>query len=87
MHHPLRNLGRQCGQADIQIGQVGDSYMTGRFEKDPNVFCEVKCQTPEGIAFDVTTNGWTFALPIFCANECVSPSAHPRVRNITEGEK
>jgi methylmalonyl-CoA/ethylmalonyl-CoA epimerase len=49
-------------EADEQIKQAGGSYMTGRFEKDPNVFYEVKYKTPEGIVFDVTANGWKGAV-------------------------
>lgn len=48
--------------ADRQIREAGGSYMTGRFEKDPNVFYEVKYKTPEGIVFDVTANGWNGAV-------------------------
>ena len=48
--------------ADKRIKQAGGSYMTGRFEKDPNVFYEVKYKTPEGIVFDVTANGWKGAV-------------------------
>lgn len=43
---------------DRQIKDAGGSYLAGRFEKDPNVFYEVKYRTPEGIVFDVTANGW-----------------------------
>jgi methylmalonyl-CoA/ethylmalonyl-CoA epimerase len=49
-------------EADRQIKQAGGSYMTGRFEKNPNVFYEVKYKTPEGIVFDVTANGWKGAV-------------------------
>ena len=49
-------------QADRNIKAAGGSYMTGRFEKDPNVFYEVKYKTPEGIVFDVTANGWRGAV-------------------------
>lgn len=49
-------------ETDKQIKQAGGSYMTGRFEKDPNVFYEVKYKTPEGIVFDVTANGWKGAV-------------------------
>lgn len=48
--------------ADRRIKEAGGSYMTGRFEKDPNVFYEVKYKTPEGIVFDVTANGWKGAV-------------------------
>ena len=47
---------------DRRIKEAGGSYMTGRFEKDPNVFYEVKYKTPEGIVFDVTANGWKGAV-------------------------
>ena len=49
-------------QADALIKQAGGSYMAGRFEKDPNVFYEVKYKTPEGIVFDITANGWKGAV-------------------------
>lgn len=48
--------------ADKQIKEAGGSWMTGRFEKNPNVFYEVKYKTPEGIVFDVTANGWRGAV-------------------------
>jgi len=47
---------------DKKIQDAGGSYLTGRFEKDPNVFYEVKYKTPEGIVFDVTANGWKGAV-------------------------
>jgi len=49
-------------EADRRIKEAGGSHMTGRFEKDPNVFYEVKYKTPEGIVFDVTGNGWRGAV-------------------------
>jgi len=49
-------------ETDRRIKAAGGSYMTGRFEKDPNVFYEVKYKTPEGIVFDVTANGWRCAV-------------------------
>jgi lactoylglutathione lyase len=49
-------------ETDQKIKDAGGSYMTGRFEKDPNVFYEVKYRTPEGIVFDVTANGWKGAV-------------------------
>ncbi len=49
-------------EADRKIKDAGGSYMTGRFEKDPNVFYEVKYKTPEGVVFDVTANGWMGAV-------------------------
>jgi predicted enzyme related to lactoylglutathione lyase len=47
---------------DRRVKAAGGSYMSGRFEKDPNVFYEVKYKTPEGIVFDVTANGWRGAV-------------------------
>ncbi len=47
---------------DEAIKKAGGSWMTGRFEKNPNVFYEVKYKTPEGIVFDVTANGWRGAV-------------------------
>ena len=47
---------------DRKIKAAGGSYMTGRFEKNPNVFYEVKYKTPEGIVFDITANGWKGAV-------------------------
>jgi lactoylglutathione lyase len=44
------------------IKAAGGSYMTGRFEKSPNVFYEVKYRTPEGIVFDISANGWKGAV-------------------------
>ena len=49
-------------EIDRKIKQAGGTYMTGRFEKDPNVFYEVKYKTPEGIVFDVSANGWKGAV-------------------------
>ncbi|HEY1361852.1 MAG TPA: VOC family protein [Xanthobacteraceae bacterium] len=49
-------------QADRDIKGAGGTYMTGRFEHDPNVFYEVKYKTPEGIVFDVSANGWRGAV-------------------------
>lgn len=49
-------------ETDRRIKAAGGSYMAGRFEKDPNVFYEVKYKTPEGIVFDVTANGWRGAV-------------------------
>ena len=50
------------GVADKQIRAAGGTYLTGRFETDPNVFYEVKYRTPEGFVFDVTANGWRGAV-------------------------
>jgi methylmalonyl-CoA/ethylmalonyl-CoA epimerase len=47
---------------DEAIRKAGGSWMTGRFESNPNVFYEVKYKTPEGVVFDVTANGWRGAV-------------------------
>lgn len=49
-------------ETDKRIKEAGGSWMAGRFEKNPNVFYEVKYKTPEGIVFDVTANGWRGAV-------------------------
>ena len=49
-------------ESDRKVKAAGGSYMTGRHEKDPNVFYEVKYKTPEGIVFDITQNGWKGAV-------------------------
>lgn len=48
--------------ADRKVKEAGGNYLTGRKEKDPNVFYEVKYQTPEGIVFDATESGWRGAV-------------------------
>ena len=47
---------------DAKITAAGGSYLTGRKEKDPNVFYEVKYKSPEGFVFDVTETGWNGAV-------------------------
>jgi methylmalonyl-CoA/ethylmalonyl-CoA epimerase len=49
-------------QAEAQITAAGGAYMTGRKEKDPNVYYEVKYKTPEGFVFDITESGWKGAV-------------------------
>jgi lactoylglutathione lyase len=49
-------------ESDRLIKEAGGTYMTGRFESNPNVFYEVKYKTPEGFVFDVTANGWRGAV-------------------------
>jgi len=48
--------------ADKRIKDAGGTYLTGRFETNPNVFYEVKYKTPEGFVFDVTASGWRGAV-------------------------
>jgi methylmalonyl-CoA/ethylmalonyl-CoA epimerase len=49
-------------ESDAKVRAAGGKYLTGRKESDPNVFYEVKYQTPEGIVFDLTENGWRGAV-------------------------
>ncbi len=49
-------------QTDAAVKAAGGSYLTGRKEKDPNVFYEVKYRTPDGIVFDATESGWRGAV-------------------------
>ena len=48
-------------EADRKIKAAGGSYMTGRWEQNPNVFYEVKYKSPEGIVFDISANGFDFS--------------------------
>jgi methylmalonyl-CoA/ethylmalonyl-CoA epimerase len=48
--------------AETQIKAAGGTYLTGRKEKDPNVYYEVKYRTPENIVFDITESGWKGAV-------------------------
>ncbi len=45
-----------------QVTAAGGKYLTGRKETDPNVFYEVKYQSPEGFTFDLTESGWRGAV-------------------------
>ena len=47
---------------DRKVKEAGGRYVTGRKEKDPNVYYEVKYATPEGVVFDVTESGWKGAV-------------------------
>ena len=49
-------------ESDKAIKAAGGSYLTGRKETGPNVYYEVKYQTPEGVVFDVTESGWKGAV-------------------------
>ena len=49
-------------EAEAQIKAAGGTYLTGRKEKDPNVYYEVKYRTPEKIVFDITESGWKGAV-------------------------
>lgn len=44
------------------IQEAGGSWVTGRKEKSPHVYYEVKYKTPEGIVFDITESGWKGAV-------------------------
>jgi methylmalonyl-CoA/ethylmalonyl-CoA epimerase len=60
-------------EADRRIKAAGGSYMTGRWERNPDVFYEVKYKSPEGIVFDISANGWKGAV------KNVVPAAADRV--------
>ncbi|PRX28476.1 methylmalonyl-CoA/ethylmalonyl-CoA epimerase [Paraburkholderia sp. BL18I3N2] len=45
-----------------RVVAAGGTYLTGRHEKDPNVFYEVKYRMPDGTVFDITENGWKGAV-------------------------
>lgn len=45
-------------ETEARIKAAGGTYVTGRKEKDPHVYYEVKYKTPEGIVFDITESGW-----------------------------
>jgi len=49
-------------ETEARIKAAGGSYVTGRKEKDPHVYYEVKYKTPEGIVFDITETGWKGAV-------------------------
>jgi lactoylglutathione lyase len=49
-------------EADAKVKAAGGAWITGRKEKDPNVFYEVKYRTPDGVVFDMTENGWRGAV-------------------------
>jgi len=41
---------------------AGATYFGGRPDDNPNTFYEVKYQTPDGVIFDLTHNGWRGAV-------------------------
>ena len=51
----------------------GGSYLTGREDRNPNTFYEVKYRDPDGIVFDITPTGWRGAV-----KEVVPADAAPR---------
>jgi lactoylglutathione lyase len=55
-------VGRQPGGGRGHHQGCGGTYLTGRKEKDPNVYYEVKYRTPESIVFDITETGWKGAV-------------------------
>jgi methylmalonyl-CoA/ethylmalonyl-CoA epimerase len=44
-------------QAGDDVTAAGGSYLTGREDRNPNTFYEVKYRDPDGIVFDMTPNG------------------------------
>jgi methylmalonyl-CoA/ethylmalonyl-CoA epimerase len=57
--------------AEARIKAAGGTYLTGRKEKDPNVYYEVKYRTPDGVVFDITESGWKGAVKDVVAAEPV----------------
>jgi lactoylglutathione lyase len=49
-------------EAEKRVVAAGGTYLTGRKEKDPNVFYEVKYRMPDGTVFDITESGWKGAV-------------------------
>jgi methylmalonyl-CoA/ethylmalonyl-CoA epimerase len=49
-------------ESAARITEAGGTYMTGRKEKSPDVYYEVKYKTPEGFVFDITESGWKGAV-------------------------
>ena len=49
-------------EMDTKVTEAGGTWITGRKEKDPNVFYEVKYKGPEGFVFDMTETGWRGAV-------------------------
>jgi methylmalonyl-CoA/ethylmalonyl-CoA epimerase len=50
------------GEMDAKVTAAGGEWVTGRKEKDPNVFYEVKYKGPSGFIFDMTETGWRGAV-------------------------
>lgn len=71
-HYGLIHFGMwvdDLDEAAKKIESAGGSYLTGRKEKDPNVYYEVKYKTPEGFVFDITESGWKGAVKNVVASE------------------
>jgi len=49
-------------QTAERIKEAGGTWVTGRKEKSPHVYYEVKYKTPDGIVFDITESGWKGAV-------------------------
>jgi methylmalonyl-CoA/ethylmalonyl-CoA epimerase len=49
-------------EMDAKVTAAGGAWVTGRKEKDPNVYYEVKYKTPDGAIFDMTETGWKGAV-------------------------
>lgn len=49
-------------QSEKTVTEGGGSYLTGREDRNPNTFYEVKYRDPDGIVFDITPTGWRGAV-------------------------
>ena len=48
--------------SEKSVTDCGGAYLTGREDRNPNTFYEVKYRDPDGIVFDMTTTGWRGAV-------------------------
>ena len=48
--------------SEKSVTDGGGSYLTGREDRNPNTFYEVKYRDPDGIVFDITPTGWRGAV-------------------------
>jgi lactoylglutathione lyase len=49
-------------ESEKAVTDGGGSYLTGREDRNPNTFYEVKYRDPDGIVFDITPTGWRGAV-------------------------
>ncbi len=49
-------------QSEKAVTDGGGVYLTGREDRNPNTFYEVKYRDPDGIVFDITPTGWRGAV-------------------------
>ncbi|MGE0626579.1 MAG: VOC family protein [Hyphomicrobiaceae bacterium] len=49
-------------EAAEKVTKAGGKYLTGRADKNPNTYYEVKYTDPNGVVFDMTHSGWKGAV-------------------------